>query len=142
MIDKNDIQRALRAYNCDTLPVADRGEAFYVCTSRFKGNCHNIWEDFDRVTKPNTEYFRSGMVIHFPIDCPQTWLDPKVQKSKFIIMTLGATTPFGYYSTLSRSRDLESSIEWIESVRNNLKPRHMYGLHDFYLGRELSKTKR
>ncbi len=136
MINKQQIQNALRVYGSEGVKNDTLQTDFYVYVNEFENNYKSIWGDFSQNPELNLRDSRK-IIVHFPIRCPKGWLDQKIQDSKFIVMFRGATTPFGYYSTLKGFPNVERGIDFIEEVRTELKEPSQYGIHALYLGRRV-----
>jgi len=145
MIDKKQIQNMLRVYGGKEIEMMTLPEDFYICAKEFKENYYSIWGGFKQFAKdeithsrgPLKKAIKNAIKVHFPANCPGSWLEQGVQNSEFIVMYIGATTPRGYYSTLKGVKNLEQAIEIMESSKEKLQPAENYGIHAMYLGKQL-----
>ena len=127
MISREEINKSLYASGGDLIRV---DFDFYIAT-----NLLSVWDCYEILrTKPTVHEIRDAYVAEFPKVCPDQWLNDIVQNNPFVILSTGATTPFGRYYRLGPAKNLEEAIKTIKEVSPKLVGDECYGTHQLFLG--------
>lgn len=133
-LTREQIQEALRMYGGKSIEIDTLDKDFYIYTGKFEEGYLSMWGDFEQVSELDLQ--RSNKIIfHFPIKCPEEWLGREARKFEFVRLFRGATTPFGFYSTIKSVKSLKEAVE--NARKFELKETSQYGIHGVYLGRRV-----